>query len=125
GLAAAHTVVAPTAAMMRMLAEHYPPPRRMRVIPNGRTPLAVPASAGRAGVLSVGRVWDQAKNLRALARVAPRLSAPVRIAGPDTDPHGRQISLASVTLLGRLPADQLAHEYGRAAVFAAPARYEP
>ncbi len=125
GLAAAHTVVAPTAAMMRMLAEHYLPPHRTRVIPNGRTPAAAPVSAERSGVLAVGRVWDPAKNLAALARVAPRLTQDVRIAGRDTDPHGRRIALEGVEMLGQLAARELAAEYTRAAVFVAPARYEP
>lgn len=125
GLAAAHTVVAPTAAMMRMLAEHYLPPHRTRVIPNGRTPVNAPVSAERSGVLAVGRVWDPAKNLAALARVAPRLAQGVRIAGRDTDPHGRRIVLQGVEMLGQLDARELAAEYARAAIFVAPARYEP
>src|SRR5205085_4832818 len=63
-------------------------------------------------VLAVGRGWDEAKNLGALERVAMRLPAPVVTAGDGTR-------------LGRVGPERLRDLYGRAAVFAEPARYEP
>jgi glycosyltransferase involved in cell wall biosynthesis len=126
GLAAADLVVAPTHAMLDALPRHYGAVPRGRVIPNGRDPVPVPSAAARAeAVLSVGRLWDEAKNAAALVAIAPRLPAPVRLAGDARSPDGRERPLPNVERLGvRTPA-QLAADYAAAAVFALPARYEP
>jgi len=111
GLARADAVVAPTAAMLAELVRLYSPRCPREVIPNGigRGPRPLPKDDL---VLGVGRVWDEGKNLEALRRVAPELPWPVVVAGPGGE-------------LGRVAPQQLAELYGRAAIFAAPARYEP
>jgi glycosyltransferase involved in cell wall biosynthesis len=76
-------------------------------------------------VLSVGRLWDEAKNAQALADVAPQLTWPVRMAGDMRAPDGTERPLRNVQALGRCDAATLAWHYARAAIFAAPARYEP
>jgi glycosyltransferase involved in cell wall biosynthesis len=77
-------------------------------------------------VLTAGRVWDEAKNVAAVSRVAPRLAWPVYVAGEDRHPDsGGTASTEHVHFLGRLPAGELARWYARAAIFALPARYEP
>ena len=107
GLRAADVVVAPTAAMLRALERHYAFHSPRLAIPNGLPRVA--AQPKRPYVVAVGRFWDDAKNGTALRRVEGRISWPIRYAGGDT-------------WLGRDAVEELV---ARAAVFAAPARYEP
>lgn len=118
GLRAAARVVAPTAAVAADLARGYGVADAV-VVPNcRRADLVVPAEKSPV-VLSAGRVWDAAKGVDALCRVAPRLPGPVLVAG-----EGDQ-ELSGVEALGPLSFPELAAHLGRAAVYAAPARYEP
>ena len=128
GLQSADLVVAPTAAMLSNLDFHYGPLLRRRVIANGRYAtglFATPPSSKDAIVLTAGRVWDQAKNVEAVASVAPYLSWPVYIAGESRRPSGDSVSYDGVHGLGRLSPRELASWMGRAAIYALPARYEP
>lgn len=131
GLQGADLVVSPTRAMLAQLQRLYGPLEATRVISNGRTPVRrMPAWRGtpraRAPmILAAGRLWDEAKNIGALAAVAPRLPWPVCVAGDQRHPDGGEVSLDNVRLLGRLGSDQLASWYSRAAIYALPARYEP
>jgi glycogen synthase len=127
-LRAADLVVAPTQAMLDAACLHYGPLQNTRVIHNGRSiPVAAEGAGGDAApmVLAAGRVWDAAKNLRALAAVAPRLSWPVCIAGADRSPDGDRIELPNVRLLGQLSSGDLAPWFAQAPIYALPARYEP
>ncbi len=143
GLAAADAVVAPTPAMAEALRCNY------RV-----TGISVVANCRRSGwvrevpkeplIVSAGRLWDEAKNLAMVERVAPRLRWPVVIAGgtahpvagtaPGTADHAVQAThqiagdagvTGAATLLGPLPFEALAPWLLRASVFVLPARYEP
>lgn len=127
-LRAADCVAAPTRAMLAQLRRHYGPLPRAAVVANGRD-----AARYRRGcrkeplVLCAGRLWDAAKNIQALAAVAPRLDWPVCIAGESVSPDGSRARLtgANLRLLGSLAPGELAHWYERAAIYALPARYEP
>ncbi|RYD41728.1 MAG: hypothetical protein EOP83_33555, partial [Verrucomicrobiaceae bacterium] len=62
GLHAASEVIAPTAAMMRAIHEHYGKPRRSRIVSNGIGPTAARRSSQahpmkQNCILSVGRLW--------------------------------------------------------------------
>jgi glycosyltransferase involved in cell wall biosynthesis len=76
-------------------------------------------------ILAAGRLWDEAKNVRALAEVAPRLPWPVFLAGDRRSPDGTAARLHGCNLLGQLRTADLASWYARAAIYALPARYEP
>lgn len=127
----ADLVVAPTSAMLEELLRYYGPARAAQRIHNGRDfPPALPAAESRRRrdepvILAAGRLWDDAKNISALAGIAPDLPWPVAIAGADTSPDGRAVSLQGVRHLGLLPEDELAEWLFGAAIYAAPARYEP
>jgi glycosyltransferase involved in cell wall biosynthesis len=120
GIQAADAVVAPSAAMLGELQRFYRPLPNGRVIHNGRDGTVHRAAAKEPFVLSAGRLWDEAKNLAALDRVAPRLPWPVYVAG---DAGGA--NAAHVRMLGRLDEETLAGWMARAAVYALPAKYEP
>jgi len=125
GLRAADLVVAPTAAMLRRLEDLYGPLQHARVIANGRRPELFPPRPKEPWVLTAGRLWDEAKNVQALARVAPRLSWPVLVAGDAESPDGERCSFENLRHLGRLAPSDLAIHLGRAAIYALPARFEP
>ena len=125
GLRATSLAVAPTRAMLDALDRYYGPLDHTRVIPNGRE--AAPFLPGRKEpvVLAAGRIWDDAKNVTALAAVAPRLSWPVLVAGEENRPDGRRARPESVRYLGRQSPAALGEWMARAAIYALPARYEP
>jgi glycosyltransferase involved in cell wall biosynthesis len=125
-VAAADLVVAPTAAYLDAFVAVHGRPRAARVIHNGRDPQRYAPRAKRPVVLAAGRLWDEAKNIEALCRAASAVGHPVLIAGDAEGPDGAHINRpANVTWLGRLSAERLAAHMAEAAVFAAPARYEP
>lgn len=125
GLQAAHLVAAPTQAMLDALALHYGPLRGTQVIVNGRSPAGFAPAAKEPFVLAVGRLWDEAKNVRALDEVAPDLTWPAVVAGQATHPSGGVRHFRHVQTLGQVNNADLAHWMGRAAIYALPARYEP
>jgi len=105
----------------------------------------VPASK-EPNVLTAGRLWDEAKNVAAVARAAAALPAGDRpwvayVAGDTAPPGGgrdrgddaaggacdrwHDERGASVRCLGALTAAELARWMARAAVYVLPAHYEP
>jgi glycosyltransferase involved in cell wall biosynthesis len=126
GLAAAARIVAPTAAVLDDLKRHYLAlAGRTSVIPNGVELAAFPALDKRPVVLAAGRLWDAAKNIRALDAAAPGLAWRVEIAGDTEHPDGGVAAYANLNLLGHLAPEEMAHRLGNAGIFAAPVRYEP
>ena len=127
GLQAAQLVAAPTHAMLSALEAHYGPFKETCVVPNGRdAALFTPGAGKEPFVFSAGRLWDDAKNIRALAEIAPRLPWPICVAGDMTPPDGgEERRFDDVRLLGSLPPGQVADWMARAAIYALPAKYEP
>lgn len=125
GLAGAQRVVAPTAWMAEALAFHYGPLPPQSVIPNGLDPPAGDPPRKQPVIAAAGRLWDEAKNLGVLAQIAAELPWPVQVAGERHAPDGSVRDWSGLELLGRLSPGEMAALYGRAALFAAPARYEP
>lgn len=125
GLRAADLVVAPTSAILAELTAHYGALPASRVIAHGRSPLPSPGLPREPAILGVGRLSDEAANLRPLADLAPSLPWPVRLAGSARAPDGAEISLPGVELLGELSETTLGAHLDRASIFVAPARHEP
>jgi len=119
GLAAADAVVAPTKSMLAALHENYDVPFNGCVIANGLDASAFVPAPKRPCILSAGRAWDEAKNIALLETIAPRVRWPIRVAG-DADR-----ALRGVTALGALTPQALREDMSRAAIYAAPASYEP
>ena len=117
GLRAADAVVAITHAVAADVEERWGV--GATVIHNGSPQ---PASSPRKDdlVLGSGRLGDEAKNLAALDAAAEGLAWPVAIAGPPGD-----VPAAHASTPGRLPRDEFAALRRRAAIYCAPARYEP
>jgi glycogen synthase len=124
-LHAAHRVVAPSRAMMSALGRHYGAMRRTQVIPNARNAQAYQSGRKQKMIFSAGRLWDEAKNVRALCSVASGLAWPVFVAGADVSPDGKRSELDGVDFLGQLSPSEVAQWLAQAAIYASPARYEP
>jgi glycogen synthase len=128
GLRAGDMVVAPSHAALTDVLHCYGPFARTEVIPNGRE-ISCRQIAKEPFIFSSGRLWDEAKNISALAGVSRELTWPVQVAG-DTHEPGKgkddlHESLTNVRLLGRLSAEQMIEHLERAAIYCLPARYEP
>lgn len=122
GLVAADRVVAPTHAFLAALRQVHGALPSAQVIHNGRSAWKYRALEKEPVILSAGRLWDEAKNVRLLIEIADRLPWPVCLAGDSQD---AEASSPNVTYLGRQSPDRIAVTMARAAIYAAPNRYEP
>jgi glycosyltransferase involved in cell wall biosynthesis len=125
GLDAAAAVIAPTRAMLEALIQHHGPVPRALVIPHAVDPRRACPGEKEALIFTLGRLWDPAKNLAALASIAERLPWPVRAGGSVVHPDGRPGAVQGIDALGVLPPQEAARWLSRAAIYAHPARYEP
>lgn len=126
GLEAAARVVAPTRAMLDDLRRQYGMPlSNAAVIANGIDVGAFSSRPKRPLIMAAGRIWDEAKNLRLLDEIAPSLAWPIEIAGDAAHPEQGIARLRHARPLGVIAAPQMRRHLGEAAIFAAPARYEP
>jgi glycogen synthase len=129
GLRGADLVVAPSRWMLEQVSKHYVQPAAEQVIYNGRTPsLFDPNAVKEDSVLTVGRVWDPAKNVSLLMH--SEQDARISIVGWDREPgrehqHRDLHAPANVTLLGAKSQAALRGLYSRAGIYVAPSRYEP
>lgn len=132
GLHAADAIVAPSQAMLDALQGAYGPLPRARVIYNGRPAPRADVECARKEefVFAAGRIWDEAKNIGALAEAAGAVAWPICVAGEDRHPDNKsaRASVANsgaLRPLGRLEAPAMAAWFSRASIYALPARYEP
>ncbi len=125
GLQAADLVVTPSRTMLKALRQHYGPLPNSSVIFNGRALPLLTARPKEKFVLSVGRLWDEAKNVDALAAIASNLPWPVYLAGENRKPEGEPLPLRGAECLGQLSEHKLLPWFARASIYALPARYEP
>jgi len=126
GLDAAARVVAPTRAAHDDLFRQY----RLRlrstaVIPNGLDIGMFSPQPKRPVIMASGRIWDDAKNLRMLDDIAPQVAWPIEIAGDLAHPEQGVACLRHAWPLGVLAPTGLRNRLEQAAIFAAPALYEP
>lgn len=125
GLAAADLVAAPSAAMLDAIQQIYLPLPNARVVHNSRSRTRFRPGRKEDFILSVGRLWDDAKNIGSVVRYAYELPWPVYVAGEQHHPGGGAVAMEGVNRLGFLTPEALAPWYAAASVYALPARYEP
>ena len=101
GLSLASAIVAPTCATLGDLARHFGSWNCPGcVISNGIALDRIEPNAKRPVIISVGRLWDDAKNFDLLDRVAPSLAWPIEIAGDPRHPEGGGKDCENLRLLG-------------------------
>jgi glycosyltransferase involved in cell wall biosynthesis len=125
GLRGADRVMAPSHSMMTALKRHYGSFSAAEPIYNGRTASVFAPAVKESFVITVGRLWDEGKNIGILQQIAKRLPWPIHAAGETRAPDGGKAALDDLVLLGRLDEQALAGWLARAAIFVLPARYEP
>jgi glycosyltransferase involved in cell wall biosynthesis len=124
GLSAADRWVAPTAAFRDVIERLYAPPRQGEVIFNG-VGLSPEARAKEPFILAAGRLWDEAKNVGLLPRIAAGVEWPIRVAGAIAEGDSAVRVEQGVAWLGSLPRPELHALMARAGIFVSPAVYEP
>lgn len=125
GIGGADHFVAPTQAMLDEMRRLYAPLPPSEVIANGRCRAQRTVRPKEPMIASVGRVWDEAKNIECVARAARSLPWRCVVAGDAASPDGRAASFDDVLLLGRIGSDQVWDLLERSSILAHPARYEP
>ncbi len=125
GLDSADTVVAPTQWMLTALGSHFDLPSATRVIPNGRTlSAATPPPVRQLQAVSVGRLWDRAKNVSLLTTVTPPM--PILVAGErEHEQSAAPMQLGQTVLLGCLTETDLLTLFRSSSIYLAPSIYEP
>ncbi len=125
GLGAARLVVAPTAAMLHALEQHYGPLPATRVIPNGRDAERFQPGTKQPFIFAAGRLGDEAKNIQALGEAAAGLKWEVFVAGAGQDASGATPLPRNVRHCGQLTPEAVAQWMAAAAIYCLPAKYEP
>jgi glycosyltransferase involved in cell wall biosynthesis len=120
GLAAADGWVAPTAAFRDRIESLYAPPRPGTVIHNGLEVEYGTVDKERF-ILAAGRLWDEAKNVKTVAAAAGASPWPLKLAGAGA----ACASQPQLEVLGDVARVDVLRLMARAAVFVAPALYEP
>ena len=124
GFARADVVLVPSASHGDALRRAYGPLDRLRVVFN-TTSAALCLRPKEPFVVAAGRWWDEGKNGALLDAVAAAAEWPVVMAGPLRGPAGVEWRPRHADAPGELSADDVLALMRRAAVFAAPSRYEP
>jgi glycosyltransferase involved in cell wall biosynthesis len=126
GLHLSDRVIAPSHYMLRETIKNYGSLKSAEVIYNGRNSSLFKVAEKEPFIFSMGRLWDEAKNVQALCRIASMLPLPVYIAGDALNPGtGKTEKFKNVHFLGKLSSDEVAGWLSRAAVYCLPALYEP
>jgi glycogen synthase len=126
GLHAADRLVAPSRDLLLTLGKIYGEVPQRAVIPNGCDPAGLPPVPKENRIMSIGRLWDSAKNIESLNSVAHELAWPVVIAGDNFQPgSSHTAAFANVKHIGKLSGPEVKQWLNRSAIYALPARYEP
>ena len=125
-LEASDVVVTPTQAILKKAKEihNFSPPAK--VIYNGHDVNPSEGSKKENIILCMGRMWDEAKNLKLLSNIAQRMSWPIYVAGDAVNPDtGKECRVENVEFLGKLSPEEVQQWMERAGIFVSPTRYEP
>ena len=124
GIQSADFITAPSNFMLKAAEKHYGPFRNRKVICNGRNPDLFKRRNKEKIVFSMGRLWDEAKNIGLLLEAAEYINYPVFIAGEANSEKLGSVP-SNVTFLGRLSPQQVTEWLSLSWVYALPAKYEP
>jgi glycogen(starch) synthase len=126
GLQSADLVIAPSRAFLAELQHFYGPLEPSLAIPNAREEKFFYPAKKEPLILSMGRLWDEAKNINACEYAAERVSWTMEVAGAATHPSGgKNADYQNLVPLGELTHEVVAAKLSKAAIYALPARYEP
>lgn len=126
GLLAADAVLAPSRAYAEDLRQTYDLPFTPVVVHNGRrfTTHDLQHSPAREAI-TIGRLWDEAKNMGILDQAAALTQTPIAAAGTARGPHGEEFKPEHLRLAGHLSDRELAQLLAKRPIFVSSARFEP
>jgi glycogen(starch) synthase len=126
GLGEANHVIAPSHAMMDELGKIYSLTKNYSVIYNARSEDLFYSIEKKKEVMCMGRVWDEAKNVKLLMDAADGVPYKIKIAG-DNEFQRNYLDVKdnNVLNLGKLGSRQIAKELSSAGIYVLPAKYEP
>ncbi len=124
GLRGCDVITAPTRWMANALTHHYDVTRPSYAILNGRSIIAPQSHLRTVQAVTVGRLWDEAKNIGMLHSVNSPI--PIYVAGERQ--HGHSIvprQMGKSILLGSLSESVLMSLFARSSIYIATSIYEP
>lgn len=121
GLQAADHVVGVSRGMLNRLHRHYGPFRSSSLIYNGVSSTILHQQEKEHYFFSIGRYWDEAKNLPFLQKAAPKLPWPLKLAGESSIGQGGSY----LDGLGKLNRQQINQQLSGAIGYISPSFYEP
>ena len=123
GIHSADWIVAPSIAMLNAAEKHYGTFENKKVIYNGRSPELFLKSKKELFVFSMGRIWDEAKNINLVSKAAAGIETNIFVAGNyNNDVFNLK---SNIFLLGQLNRSQVTDWLSDASVYLLPAKYEP
>jgi len=126
GLEASDLATAPSHYMADGIQSEYGIHReKIRIIHNFSRASRSSTKEKQPFLLAAGRMWDPAKNLALLAKLAPKLDWEIRVAGNDPSPPPSEPHRGSIRSLGILSHRELLRQMSRCSIFLHPALYEP
>lgn len=123
GLQSADFVASVTQCMLDYLNRYYGPFTSSGVIYNGRDASQFIPQKKEPIILSMGRLWDEAKNISSLKAIAGQLPWPVYVAGSDRG--WLSTHFPNLKPLGMLNGHQVSNWLAKTSIYVMPARYEP
>jgi len=115
-------LIAPTKAILDQAHKAYGKTGFAKVIYNGSGSKAYSTQKKERFILTAGRIWDEAKNISLLSRIAKQLKWPVYVAGTH---NKNEEEFENIHFLGQLPPEVLQELMLKAVLFVMPAKYEP
>ncbi|MDX3911089.1 MAG: glycosyltransferase family 4 protein [Sphingobium sp.] len=125
GLANASAVVAPSRAFADAVQRRYSLKHKPHVVHNGRIAPLPRQAAMHDCAVTIGRLWDGAKNARVMDAAAARLSIPFKAIGATSRPNGEAVELNHMHVVGQRDSNAVANCLAARPVFVSVAKYEP
>lgn len=121
---ASNHVVAPSYAILNAFREEYEGLEKAQVIYNGIGLSEYKQKRKEPFIFSMGRLWDEAKNIKLLLDAAPFIDFPIYIAG-DRNTNENDKLPDNVHVLGWQNKQQIKDWLSRASLYVLPVKYEP
>jgi glycosyltransferase involved in cell wall biosynthesis len=126
GLQKADYLIAPSRSMLHSIQDLYNVATPAAVIYNGRSSETFYPGNKKPYAFSMGRLWDEAKNIRLLAEAAPLFQNRMLIAGGNSfEKQDYNTAATNITYLGKLSEAEVGAQLAAASVYVLPAKYEP
>ncbi|HEX8331162.1 MAG TPA: glycosyltransferase family 4 protein, partial [Segetibacter sp.] len=119
-------IIAPSNTMKAFINEIYKPQTKSTTIYNSRSSKIFYRKDKQPYIFSMGRIWDEGKNIKLLIEAASKIKCEIRIAGDNTfETDSLEINGSNITFLGKLNTTEIARELSKASIYVLPAKYEP